>query len=79
MDLDQFLDSASERKRRCLVCELPELAADVATFVAARKAGTTNVALLRLHRDYLVPKYGLPKASETVRKHVRTCLEEPGI
>ena len=78
--IDDFLNQALDRSRRCLICNgSEEIRADLERYVESHKSGATDVKVTRLHRDYLLPKYGSPKAAGTVRDHIRICLGYKGV
>lgn len=77
--IDEFLSTAEENPSRCSVCRHEDISRDLATYVEAHRSGKTKLAPHRIYHDYLFPKYGQPRTTTTVRRHIRFCLGYTGV
>lgn len=75
-ELDAFLERVgNEKKRRCLCCMAPKLAAAIEAFLDKKERRETHHSLHWMHENFFATaKMGGPRAYSALCNHVKLCL-----
>ena len=78
--LDSFLSSNSEARvntggRQCRCCANAELKAEIDSYLDKLASSATEVPLIYVFENYLLPKYKEPRHVNSLYNHIRRCLK----
>lgn len=74
MTVNEFLETATEDRVKCLCCKDPKLAAAIRTFQVAKLTGKTRLSWGYFHRNFILKEFGRPKSPDSIQNHIRVCL-----
>lgn len=76
-DLEKFLAEAEAKQRlvSCQTCANEAVRQVVTAFLDKLQLGTTSITLSHLHKHMLVPDLKGPRSYESLKRHVKQCLE----